>query len=140
MHQKRFLKGFTIASKTIPYFVNLNSKLIELKKSASRWTRTRRKISPIEMTEDEYLRYKKNWWISLKKSGKIGPMRNRSDFNEALTKLHRLHQESGEEQLAQIPYWQYQQWHPSVFFIQHILVAVERFLLELMTINKKVRN
>ena len=27
-----------------------------------------------------------------------------------------------------------------VFFIQHILVAVERFLVELMTINKKVRN
>ena len=40
---------------------------------------------------------------------KIGPMRDRSDFNEALTKLHRLHQESGEEQLAPIPFWQYQQ-------------------------------
>ena len=29
-------------------FVNLNSNMIELKKSVSRWTRTRRKISPIE--------------------------------------------------------------------------------------------
>ena len=56
------------------------------------------------MTEDEYFRYKKNWWISLNKSGKIGPVRNRSDFNEALTKLHRLHRESGEEQLAPIPF------------------------------------
>ena len=65
------------------------------------------------MTEHEYFRYKKNWWISLNKSGKIGPMRNRSDFNEALTKLHRLHQESGEEQLAPIPLWQYQKGHPS---------------------------
>ena len=65
------------------------------------------------MTEDEYFRYKKNWWVSLNKSGKIGPMRDRSDFNEALTKLHRLHQESGEEQLAPIPHWQYQKWHPS---------------------------
>ena len=65
------------------------------------------------MTEDEYFRYKKNWWNSLNKSGKIGPMRDRSDFNEALTKLHRLHQESGEEQLAPIPFWKYQQWHPS---------------------------
>ena len=45
---RKVLKGFTIASKTIPYFVNLNSALIELKKSASRWTRTRRKISRIE--------------------------------------------------------------------------------------------
>ena len=34
------------------------------------------------MTQEEYFRYKKNWWISLNKSGKIGPMRDRSDFNE----------------------------------------------------------
>ena len=65
------------------------------------------------MTEDEFFRYKKNGWISLNKSGKIGPMRDRSDFNEALIKLHRLHQESGEERLAPISYWQYQTWHPS---------------------------
>ena len=45
---RKVLKGFTIDSKNIPYFVNLKSALIELKKSASRWTRTRRKISPIE--------------------------------------------------------------------------------------------
>ena len=42
------MKGFTIDSKKIPNFVNLNSNMIELKKSVSRWTRTRRKISPIE--------------------------------------------------------------------------------------------
>ena len=92
------------------------------------------------MTEDEYFRYKKSWLISLNKSGKIGPMRNRTDFNEALTKLHRLHQESGEEQprtdsLLAIP-----AMASIIFVIQHILVAVGRFLVELMTINKKVRN
>ena len=53
------------------------------------------------MTEDEYFRYKKNWWIPLNTSGKIGPMRDRSDFNDALTKLHRLHRESGVQQLIQ---------------------------------------
>ena len=42
------LKRFTIASKKIPYFVNLKSAFVELKKSASRWTKTHRKISPIE--------------------------------------------------------------------------------------------
>ena len=65
------------------------------------------------MSQDDYLSYKKNWWIFLNKSVKIGPMRVRSDFNEALTKLQSLHRESGEERLPPIPYWQYQKWHPS---------------------------
>ena len=58
-------------------------------------------------------RSKENWWIFLNTSGKIGLMRDRSDFNEALTKLHRLHRESGEGRLPPIPSWQYQKWHPS---------------------------
>ena len=41
------------------------------------------------MKEDEYFRYKKNWWISLNKSGKIGPVRNRSDFNQAYQSLEK---------------------------------------------------
>ena len=65
------------------------------------------------MTEDEYCRYKKNWWISLNMSGKTRPVRNRSYFAEALTKLHSLHQESGEQQLRPVPLWKYQRWHQS---------------------------
>ena len=45
---------------------------------------------------DEYFRYNKNWWISLNTSGRNEPMNLRSDVNEALTKLHRLHRECGE--------------------------------------------
>ena len=41
------------------------------------------------------------------------PMKLRSDFREALTKMHRLHRESGEERLAPILFWQYQKWHSS---------------------------
>ena len=37
------------------------------------------------MTESEHFRYKQNWWISLSKSGNTGPLRNRSDFNQALS-------------------------------------------------------
>ena len=37
------------------------------------------------MTESEYFRYKQNWWISLNEFGNTGPLRNRSDFNEALS-------------------------------------------------------
>ena len=74
-----------------------------------------------------------------KKTGKFGPVRDRSDFNEALHKLHRLHQESGEEKLAPIPL-EIPAMAPIIeFFLQH-LAAVERFLVELMTINKKVHN
>ena len=64
------------------------------------------------MTQEEYCRYRKNWWISLNKSGKIGPVRDRSDFNDALTTLNRLHQESGERQLR-VSFWKYQQWYSS---------------------------
>ena len=56
--------------------------------------------------QDEYVRYKKNWWISLNTAGRNEPMKLRSDFSDALTKLHRLHRESG-ERLAPIPSWQY---------------------------------
>ena len=65
------------------------------------------------MTQAEYFRYKQNWWISLNKSGNTGPLRNRSDLNEALSTSNRLHQESGERQLRPMPCWKYQQWHQS---------------------------
>ena len=35
--------------------------------------------------------------ISLNTSGRNAPMKLRSDFSEALTKMHRLHRESGDE-------------------------------------------
>ena len=65
------------------------------------------------MSSDENFRYTKNWWISLNTSGRNAPMKLRSNFSEALTKLHRFHHESGEERLAPIPFLHYQKWHPS---------------------------
>ena len=65
------------------------------------------------MTEPKYFRYKQNWWISLNKSGNTGPLRNRSDFNQAFSTLNRLHQESEERPLRPLPYWKYQERHPS---------------------------
>ena len=109
---RSIFKGSTIVMWTIQHFVNRYSALIELKKYASWWTRTRRKISPIVCRKTRTLDTK-NWWISLNTSGRKEPMKLRSDFNEASSKLHRLHRESGEERLAPIPSWQYQKWHPS---------------------------
>ena len=43
------------------------------------------------MTQEEYFRYRQNWWISLNKSGDTGgSLRNRSDFTEALSTLNRV--------------------------------------------------
>ena len=42
------------------------------------------------MTQGEYFRYRKNWWISLNNSGKTEPRRGRSDFNDALSTSNRL--------------------------------------------------
>ena len=62
---------------------------------------------------EEYERYKKNWYISLNTCGRNAPMKLRSDFREALTNMHRLHRESGEERPAPIPFYQYLKWHSS---------------------------
>ena len=61
------------------------------------------------MKESDFLRY---WWISFNKFTNIGPLRNRSDFNQALSILNRLHQESEERPLRPL-YWEYQERHPS---------------------------
>ena len=59
-------------------------------------------------SSEEHERYKKNWYISLNKSGRNAPMKLRSDFREALTSMHRYHRESGEERPEPIPFYQYQ--------------------------------
>ena len=88
------------------------------------------------MSQDEYFRCKNNRWISLNAPGKNKPMKLRSDFNEALTKLHRLHRESGEERATRTDsFLAIPEMAPVIFFIQHILVAVERFLV--MKISQK---
>ena len=66
------------------------------------------------ISESEYFHYRQNWWISLNKSGHTGgPLKKRSDFNQALFTLNRLQRESGGRQLRPMPYWKYQQRQPS---------------------------
>ena len=62
---------------------------------------------------EEFERFEKNWCISLNTSGRNAPMKLRSDFREAETKMHRLPRESGEERPSPIPFYQYQKWHSS---------------------------
>ena len=65
------------------------------------------------LSHEEYERYQKHWYLTLNISGKHAPMKLRSDFREALTNVHRLRRESGEERPEPIPSHQYQGWHPS---------------------------
>ena len=66
------------------------------------------------MSEAEYFHYRQNWRISLNKSGNTTELlRKRSDFNQALSTLKRLHQEAGGHQLEPIPYWKYKEWRPA---------------------------
>ena len=64
-------------------------------------------------SSEEFERYRKIWYIALNKSGTNAPMKLRSDFREALTNMHRLHRESGEERPEPIPLYQSRRWHSS---------------------------
>ena len=56
------------------------------------------------MTQAEHFRCKQNWWNFLNNSRRSGPLKDRSDFNDAMSTLNRLHQDSGERQLRQVPF------------------------------------
>ena len=81
-------------------------KCIEMYKLAQETTHTGH---PLRSSRE----YKKNRYITLNKSGRNAPMKLRSDFREALTKMHSLHRESGEKRPEPIPFYQYQKWHSS---------------------------
>ena len=54
--------------------------------------------------------------VFVRNSGRAELRRGRSDFNDALSTLNRLRQEAGEEQLRQVPFRKYQNWHQSSRF------------------------
>ena len=65
------------------------------------------------LTPEEYRRYQVQWYLTLNKSGKNGPMRLRSDFRAAVSIKNRLLRESGEQVEEPISPEQYKRWHLS---------------------------
>ena len=61
---------------------------------------------------EEFRRYQGQWYLTLNRSGKNGPMRLRSDFRAAVSIKNRLHRESGEQVEEPISPEQYRRWHP----------------------------
>ena len=118
-----------IVSCEIMFFVNVCSNMIETKMFVLNGTIFQNKISPVECQNQNIFITDKNWWISLYKSRVTGgPLRNRSDFNQALSTLNSLHRESGGQQLRPMPCWKYKQRKSSSSSPSH-LVAMERILV-----------
>ena len=73
---------------------------------------------------------------SLKTGNTTGPMRKRSDFNQALSTLNRLHREAGGRQLRAHALLEVQTMGIVVkFFLQ--LVAMDRILVVFLRIQRK---
>ena len=109
---KRVFKEFTIAFRKIQNFVIRNSKIDRTEAKCIDMDELAQKDFTYRLSPEEFERCKQTWSISLNKSGRNAPMKLRSDFSEALTKMHRLHRESGEERRAPILFYQFQKWHP----------------------------
>ena len=65
------------------------------------------------LTREEKKRYQGQWYLTLNKAGKNGPMKLRTDFRAAVSMENRLHHESGERGEEPIHPDQYNRWHPS---------------------------
>ena len=96
-----------------PVYRDSQLKLAGPRRSASQWMNWHRKTTPTAHPLRSMRDVRKNWYISLNKSGRNAPMKLRSDFREAFAIMNRLHRESGEERPEPIPFHQYQRWHSS---------------------------
>ena len=65
------------------------------------------------LTPEEKRRYQGQWYLTLNKAGKNGPMKLRSDFRVAVSIKNRLDRELGEQGEEPISSEQYRRWHPS---------------------------
>ena len=60
------------------------------------WDEHAKEDHTYELTPEEKKRYQGQWYLSLNKAGKNGPMKLRSDYRAAVMMKNRLHRESGE--------------------------------------------
>ena len=63
------------------------------------------------LSGQEHFYYKNKWWLHSNKQGSNTiPLRNRSDFKQALSTLERRQQEVGEEPHVPTSYYKHKQW------------------------------
>ena len=101
----RSSQGSMIVSCEIMLSANGCSKTIEMMFVVN-GTILQKKITPFEcQNQNIFITDKTGGSLSVKSRDTGGPLRDRSDFNQALSKLNRLHRESGKQQLRSMPYW-----------------------------------
>ena len=113
MYQKVFCRNSRSLSERYKNILIRNSKIGRSEAKCIEMDEVAQKDFTYHLSSEEYERCKKTWSISLNTSGRNEPMKLRSDFSEALTKMHRLHRPSGEVRLAPVLFYQYQTWHSS---------------------------
>ena len=90
------------------------------------------------LTGQEYFHYKSKWWLHSNKQGSnTVPLRHRSDFKQALSTMHRLQQEAGEEPHVST----YSNKHKTMGGTKFIFYMVElaRFMVDSFTFRKSRR-
>ena len=79
----------------IQFIVNHNSQSDGQKKKGKEWDEFAQEDHTYKLTPEERRRYKGQWYLTLYKAGKNGPMKLRSDYRAAVLMKNRLHHESG---------------------------------------------
>ena len=108
---KRILKEFTIASKKDLTHLDSELRIGWTEEKCIEMDELAQKKFTYRPSPEEFERYKKNWYISLNTSGRNAPMKLRS-LREALTNMHRLHRDFGEERPSDF-FYQFQKRHSS---------------------------
>ena len=77
------------------------------------WDELAKEDHTYHLTPKEKKRYHGQWYLTLNKEGKNGPMKLRSDFRAAVLMKNRLHHESGEQIEDRLHLDQQRRWHSS---------------------------
>ena len=90
------LQVLTIDFSEIQFIVNHNSQSDGQNKSANGGSELAKEDQKYKLIPEERRRYKGQWYLTLNKAGKNGPMKLRSYYRAAVMMKNRLHHESRE--------------------------------------------
>ena len=111
--KEHILQAFTIDFSEIQFIVNHNSQSDGQKKRAKSGMNMQKADHTYHLTPEEKKRYQGQWYLTLSKAGKKGPVKLRSDFRATVSMKKRLHHESGEQVEERLHPDQQRRWHPS---------------------------